>query len=74
MPTATEIDVPTVINGFTVIAHKIDDRGHLVVLGHRLRGAREYVVGWNVHPDGKSWGSGTYCWDLRDALDHFEEN
>lgn len=70
-----QLDVPTTINDFTVIAHKTY-RGALMVLGHRQHtdGVREYVVGWNVHPDGTSWSSGTYCWDLRDALDYFEEH
>lgn len=66
-------DVPGKINGFTVIAHR-EVNGALHILGHRrVSGTHEYVVGRDVRPDGKSWGSGYYTFDLTDALDALGE-
>jgi hypothetical protein len=72
-----------VINGFTVIAEKTDRRGYRTILGHRPAPAltmpapeskgHEFVIGHNVARDSKSWGSGSYYWDLGDAFADWQE-
>lgn len=72
-----------VINGFTVIAEKIDHRGNRTILGHRPAPAltmpppegrgHEYVIAHNIHPAGGLWGSGDYFWSLEDAFADWQE-